>query len=268
MNRLENPAALITGASSGIGAVFARQLAAQRYDLILVARRQDRLESLATELQRLYPIQAQPLAADLSSPQDLERVEGWIAKLDSLRLLVNNAGFGSTGKFSEADLTQGIQMVQVHIHATMHLCHAALPGMIQRRQGAIINVASLAAMVPLPGSATYSATKAFLVAFSEALQQEVEREGVHVQALCPGFTYTEFHDTPQLDHFQRSQIPRWLWGNAEEVVAESLRLLPRKQVVVIPGRLNRSAAALARSPLTGPLFHWLLRSAVRRRQPE
>lgn len=234
---------------------------------MLVARRQDRLDSRAAELQQRYGIQARTLAADLASTAGLERVEECIATLDGLRILVNNAGFGMVGKFSEADLDMELKMVQVHITATMHLCRAALPGLVKRGQGAIINVASLAAFVPLSGSATYSATKAFLVTFSEALQQEVEGAGVRVQALCPGFTHTGFHDTSELEDFRRSQVPPWLWGKAEDVVAGSLRALPRKQVVVIPGLINRSAAALSRSPLAGPLFHRLMKSALRRRRP-
>lgn len=245
--------ALITGASSGIGAAFARQLAAQGYHLILVARREERLADLATHLQEQYPITAEVLVADLSQPADIERVEKRIASLGHLDLLINNAGFGTPGRFAELDLARQIDMIHVHVLASVRLTHAALPGMLGQRRGGIINVSSVAAFVGLPGSATYAATKAYLNIFSEALQAELNGTGIYIQALCPGFTHTGFHFTPEHAGFYPSQIPEFLWMSAEDVVTQSLEALGRGSVIFIPGFKNRLLAAIARNT---PL--WLL----------
>ncbi|GIV59641.1 MAG: hypothetical protein KatS3mg043_0730 [Rhodothermaceae bacterium] len=187
--------ALITGASSGIGAGFARRLAERGYNLILVARRADRLAELAEELQTRHGIEAEGLPADLATDEGIRRVEARIVDCDTLDLLVNNAGFGTTGRFAEIDLAPQLAMIHVHVIAPVRLIRAALPGMMARGAGGIINVSSVSAFWPNAGSATYSATKAYLNAFSEALAHELRGTGVTVQALCPGFTRTEFHDT-------------------------------------------------------------------------
>jgi short-subunit dehydrogenase len=200
--------ALITGASSGIGATFARQLAGKGYDLVLVARRRERLASVANELQKTHSVSVETLVADLANLSDIEKVEKRIRKLENLSTLINNAGFGVSGNFAETDPAKQIDMINVHIVASVRLCRAALPGMIARHHGAIINIASTAAFVPIPGHIMYNATKAYLVFFSEALQAELTATGVHVQALCPGFTHTEFHDTSEFTTFNRSRIKR------------------------------------------------------------
>jgi short-subunit dehydrogenase len=243
----ESRTALITGSSSGIGVAFARQLAPMGYSLILVARREERLAALATELGERHPISAEVLAADLANSADVGRVESRIAELKSLDLLINNAGFGAPGSFAEADLATQQDMINVHVLASVRLARAALPGMIARRRGAIINVSSIAGLLPIPGSATYSATKAYLNFFSEALQSELRGTGVKIQALCPGFTHTEFHDTPTHRGFHRSRIPEALWMSAEEVAEGSLSALDRRQVIFVPGIKNRLVAAVARS---------------------
>jgi short-subunit dehydrogenase len=258
----ESRTALITGASSGIGAAFAHQLAAIGYDLILVARREDRLAALATDLQGCHPITAEVLAADLSNPTDVKGVERRITELESLDLLINNAGFGAPGPFAQADLHTQLNMIHVHVIASVRLTRAALPGMIARRQGTIINVSSIAGLVPIPGSATYSSTKAYLNVFSEALQAELKGTGVRVQALCPGFTHTEFHDTPTHRGFHRSRIPEVLWMSAEKVAEQSLCALRRHQVIFIPGPKNRLVAAVARS-LPTSLLHVLRGKATK-----
>jgi short-subunit dehydrogenase len=217
------------------------------YNLILVARREERLAALATELGENHPISAEVLAADLADSADVERVESRITQLESLDLLINNAGFGAPGSFAEADLATQQDMINVHVIASVRLTRAALPGMITRRRGAIINVSSIAGLLPIPGSATYSATKAYLNFFSEALQAELRGTGVKVQALCPGFTHTEFHDTPTHRGFHRSRIPEALWMSAEEVAKGSLSALDRRQVIFVPGFKNRLVAAAARS---------------------
>jgi short-subunit dehydrogenase len=243
----ETRTALITGASSGIGAAFARQLATKGYHLILVARREERLAALAAELQSQYPISAEVLAADLADPTDVERVEKQVAELKSLYLLINNAGLGAPGSFAESHLDTQQRMIQVHVIASVRLTRAALPGMITRRRGAIINVSSVASLVPIPGSATYSSTKAYLNVFSEALQAELSGTGVKIQALCPGFTHTGFHDTPEHGGFNRSRIPEALWMSAGEVAAGSLSALDRPHVVFVPGFKNQVLAAVARN---------------------
>jgi short-subunit dehydrogenase len=249
--------ALITGASSGIGAEFARQLAAKGYNLILVARREARLATLAAELEQAYPITAEVLVADLARPADIERIEQRIAPLKNLAMLVNNAGFGTTGNFAEVEFGPQLDMVHVHVLASTRLCRAALPGMIARGRGAIINVSSIAGLAPMPGNVTYCATKAYLNTFSEALQVELAGTGVQVQALCPGFTITEFHDSPEFEGRSRSRSPKLMWLSAAEVVTTSLDALKRDRVIVIPGLPYKFVAILIY--LTpSPVRQWVL----------
>jgi short-subunit dehydrogenase len=228
-------------------------LAAQGHDLFLVARRGERLAALAAELQNQHNIIAEPLVADLATTDGTEKVAGRLADLNTLALLVNNAGFGISGSLAKTDLQGQLDMLNVHMMATMHLSHAALPGMIARGAGGIINVASLAAFMALPGEINYCATKAYLVTFSQALAAEVRRKGVKVQALCPGFTITEFHDEPDRPGAGREGFPRFLWGSSQAVVADSLRALDRGQVVCVPGFVNRMIRLLTRTGLVNRL---------------
>lgn len=227
---MAKPLALITGASAGIGKTFARKLAEQGFDLILVARRGPRLDEIARELRA----EVTPLAADLSSEDGLRAVEEAIAASPGLELLVNNAGFGTLGRFWEADLAGQETMHRLHVIAAMRLTHAALKGMTARNRGGVINVSSVAAFAHSEGNVSYCATKAWMNSFTEGLELELRGIGsaVKVQALCPGFTITEFHDTLGID---RRQIPAWLWMNADEVVEASLRGLERNQTIVVPG---------------------------------
>jgi short-subunit dehydrogenase len=258
----ESRTALITGASSGIGAAFARQLAPLGYDLILVARREERLAALAAELQQRHPTTAEVLAADLIRPTDLKRVLKRITELDDLDLLINNAGFGAPGSFAGVYLAPQLDMIRLHVIASVCLTRAALPGMIARRRGAIVNVSSIAGMTPIPGSATYSATKAYLNFFSQALQAELQGTGVKIQALCPGFTHTEFHDTPTHRGFHRSNIPEAMWMSPDDVAEQSLRSLHKRQVIFVPGLKNRLVAAAARRIPTS-LLHLLRGKATK-----
>ena len=251
--------AFITGASSGIGAVFARQLAARGYDLILVARRQERLAALAELLQYQYPIEVTALPADLRNPADLARLETYLAHLDDLSLLVNNAGFGTLEQFIEASLNRQLDMIQVNAMAPIRLIYAVLPGMIDRGYGAIINVSSIAAWAATKGNTTYAGTKSFLNAFSASLQTELQGTGVQVQALCPGFTVTEFHDQPGFERFKRNHLPAPLWTSSEAVVQASLQGLAQGQTLVIPGFLNRLAVAVIQTPVLGGLVLAILR---------
>jgi short-subunit dehydrogenase len=237
--------ALITGASSGIGAEYARQLAAQDTNLVLVARRQEKLETLAGELRRKYNISTLIFPADLSKPEDVARVEAKITAIPDLDLLINNAGFGATSRFYDGETIQHFDMLQVHVTASVRLTRSALPGMVARQRGRIINVASVAAFFPYH-SVLYPSTKAFLVSFSQALNNELCGTGVQVQALCPGFTYTEFHDVIGTDRLKMA--PKFLWMPAERVVSTSLKALGRGSVIVIPGWQYRLIVALIRLP--------------------
>jgi short-subunit dehydrogenase len=237
--------ALITGASAGLGEEYARQLAAAGTNLILVARRPERLNALALEFKAKHAVNVETIQADLSTPDGVERVELRIAKTDALDLIVNNAGFGGRGGFAKGEAEDHLNMVQVHVTATVRLTHAALPGMIARSRGAVVNVASIAAFSPFSG-AMYSGTKAFLVMFSENLQAELKGKGIFVQALCPGMTHTEFHAVAGMD---KSIVPKTLWMTAQQVVRISLRRLGRG-VVCVPGWKNKTIAFLMRCPVT------------------
>jgi short-subunit dehydrogenase len=241
--------ALITGASAGIGEEFARQLAAAGSGLVLVARRRERLEAIAAELAARHGTAVEVLPADLSNEEDVGRITARIAEIETLDLLVNNAGFGGTGRFSASDAGRSLEMIQVHAAASVALARAALGGMIRRGRGRIINVASIAAFSPLSGP-LYSATKSFLVTFSENLQYELKGTGVRLQALCPGMTHTEFHSVIGMDE---SVVPGFMWMSARDVVRISLRALGRRKVVCIPGWQNRLAAAPMRCAPTAAL---------------
>lgn len=254
MEKSTGKTALVTGASSGIGAVYAGALAALGYDLVLVARRPERLEELATALQAAHGVQAEVLSADLTDPAGLACVEARIRELDTLDFVVNSAGFGTAGRFYKVDLETHVKMIELHVLAAVRITHSALPIMLARRSGFIVNVASIAAFVNLPGTVTYNATKAFLVAFSENLQADLWRQGIWVQALCPGFTRTEFHSTELLSRFNPRIIPWLLWSSSEEVVRASLVDLWQGKTVSIPGRINQVLVGLARNRLTGPVL--------------
>jgi hypothetical protein len=244
--------ALVTGASSGLGAAFARQLAQSGSNLILVARRAERLAALADELIAQRGVRVDVWPADLADVDSLEAVARRVEALPGLDLLVNNAGMGGAGYFAEEPPGSQQRMVALHMAAPVRLCRAALPGMIARRAGAIINVASLAAFFPVPGSALYCGTKAGLVSLSRVLDLEERGHGIRVQALCPGFVHTEFHDALDRDQFDPDRIPEFMWCSAEEVVAASLAALKKRQVICVPGAQYRALYMLARTGLLNP----------------
>jgi len=241
-NLAERPVALITGASSGIGETFARKLAARGFDLILVARRESRMQALAEEL----PAHCDIIPADLTSENGLQCVENAIRNCPRLELLVNNAGFGTLGRFWEASVHRQEQMHQLHVMATVRLTHAALTVLVPRDSGAVINVSSVAAFGQSEGNVSYCATKAWMNAFTLGLDIELRgiRSKAKVQALCPGFTMTEFHDTLGVD---RKNIPNAMWMQSDVVVEASLRGLDRNEVVVVPGAIYKFSAAMLRS---------------------
>lgn len=224
----------ITGASSGIGAAFARKLAPE-HDLLLIARRRDRLEQLAIELSAAFPSRIEILPADLTAEPDLAAVADRILFDDRLALLVNNAGFGSTGRFWEAPLETQEAMHRLHVMATVRLTHAALRNMVPRDFGAIVNVASVAAFLRNAGSVSYGASKSWMTSFTEGLYLELKGlpSNVSVQALCPGFTYSEFHSVMGVPRDRLAGSAFWL--TADQVVDSSLDGLRRHKLFVIPG---------------------------------
>lgn len=233
--------ALITGATAGIGAEFARQLAAQGHSVVLVARDETRLRAKAEELERTYGVRAEVLAADLADDAGVAAV---VARLSDparpVEILVNNAGMGLLRSFAENDIADEKRHLKVHVESAMELTHAALQGMLERRSGRIINVASVAAFLPRE---TYSAAKGWLVSFSRWANLAYGKQGVSVTAVCPGFTHTEFHDRMGMD---KTAAPRWMWLQAERVVREGLADNERGKAVSIPTKRYKMLLAVAR----------------------
>ena len=245
---MTRPVTLITGASAGLGAEFARQCAARGEALLLVARRRDRLEALRSETGGDVHV----IAADLAEAGAAESVMAQVAAEGlAVATLINNAGFGGGGAFAGQPLDRQREMIDLNVRTLTELCHLALGPMIERGKGAILNVASTAAFQPGPGSAVYFATKAYVLSFTEALHQELKGSGIKVSALCPGPTATEFGEVagykgPALKRFK---------GDAAGVVKAGLDGLDRNQAIVIPGFANKAGAQASR---------WLPRSTVRR----
>ena len=253
--RQARPLALITGASSGIGATFARHLAARGCDLLLVARRKDRLEQEAAAIASSHGVQTEIMPADLTCEAELKAVEERILASPNLDFLVNNAGFGITGRFFAVPVDGQDRMHRLHVLAPMRLMHAALQGMVARGRGNIINVSSVSGFGQNPGSVSYSATKTWMNSFTEGIHMELKSIGspVRVQSLCPGFTLSEFHDAMPFD---RKAIPSWLWTSADAVVDASLRGLDRGRLFVIPGWRYRLLVFIMRG-FPRPLYHAL-----------
>ena len=245
---MTRPVTLITGASAGLGAEFARQCAARGEALLLVARRRDRLEALKSEIGGDVHV----IAADLAEAGAAESLMAQVAAEGlAVATLINNAGFGGGGAFAGQPLDRQREMIDLNVRTLTLLCHLALGPMIERGKGAILNVASTAAFQPGPGSAVYFATKAYVLSFTEALHQELKGSGIKVSALCPGPTATEFGEVagykgPALKRFK---------GDAIGVVKAGLDGLDRNRAIVIPGFANKAGAQASR---------WLPRSAVRR----
>jgi len=244
-----NAWALVTGASAGIGAEYARQLAASGYHLILTARRADRMQALADELTAKYGVQTRIIAADLASPYAALEIAKEIEQAGlPLEVLVNNAGYGVAGKLTAVDWQVHQDFLQVMVNAVVELSYRLLPLLRKQPRSAIINVASLAGLAPgSAGHTLYAASKAFLIRFSESLLLENESYGVYVQALCPGFTLSEFHDVVGTRE-QVSRMPDYMWMKAADVVRESLDKAGQAgaPAVVVPGKVNRFIARLMR----------------------
>ncbi|MCP5131686.1 MAG: SDR family NAD(P)-dependent oxidoreductase [Pseudomonadales bacterium] len=232
--------ALVTGASAGLGAEFCRQLADRCDVIIAVARRAERLQALRSEL--ADRVELHPIEADLNSVEGVARTMEAMRQLGPVDYLVNNAGFSTYGYFADLDIDGSRDMVSLHIDASMTLCRAAVPFMRERGRGYIINLSSIGAFLPGKGLAVYGASKAFLNFFSLALQAELEGTGIEVQALCPGYTHTEFHQEIEQQGFDKSLIPAGMWMQADAVVAASLAALGSGKVLVVPGEQNLKLA--------------------------
>jgi len=233
--------ALITGATAGIGAEFARQLAEQGHNVVLVARDAGRLAATAAELENRYGAAAETIAADLTDDAGIAAV---VARLTDparpVEILVNNAGIGLLRSFADNDIAEEKKHLKLHVETAMELSHAALQGMLARRSGRIINVASVAAFLP---RGTYSAAKAWLVSFSRGANLAYAKQGVAVTAVCPGFTHTEFHDRMGMD---KTATPRWMWLEARQVVSEGLADNARGKAVSIPSKRYKVLTSVAR----------------------
>lgn len=242
------PTALVTGASAGIGAAFARELATRGHDLVLTARRAARLQELADQLIDAHGIRAQVLTHDLADPLAPRRLVDAIEERGlGIDMLVNNAGYGVPGRFEASSWGTHEDFLQVLLRAPTELAHRLLPGMLERGHGRIINVSSLAGH--LPGSAghtLYAAAKAYMIRFSQSLHLENRSRGIHVCALCPGFTYSEFHDVTGSRQLV-SGMPRWMWMDADSVARQGLDAIERGDAVYVNGRVNRLIKALSKA---------------------
>lgn len=239
---------LVTGASAGIGVELASQMAARGHGVTLVARREDRLRELADELHAKHGVRAEVVACDL---QDTEARSDLVAEVGrrglAIDVLMNNAGFSTVGPVAEVDPDREVGMIRTNVEAVAHLCALVVPGMVERRRGAILNVASTASFQPLPGQAGYAATKSFVRSYSLALGAELSPHGVSVTALCPGPVDTEFADAAGFDDLSEGEgLPAFMWEPASAVARCGIDALEAGKAVAIPGTANRVFAAAAR----------------------
>jgi short-subunit dehydrogenase len=237
--------ALVTGASAGIGAEFARQLAERGASLVTTARRLDRLEALAAELRDKHGVRVECIAADLADPQAVQSLCEEIGRRDvRIDILINNAGYGVAGSFLTPSWQTHLDSVRVLMTAPCELVYKLLPGMRERGYGRIANIASLAGHMPgSAGHTLYAASKAFLIKFSQSLALENVGKGVKVCAVCPGFTYSEFHDVVGTRDTV-SKMPNWMWSPASDVVREGIDAMERGEIVYVTGRINRLIKSL------------------------
>ena len=240
--------ALVTGASSGIGAAIARVYAGHGYDLALTARRGDRLHQLADDVRLRHGADSLVIPADLARPEACREI---LAEIEAngrvVDALVNNAGFAVPGSYAATRWEDQQAFLQVLLTSVCELTHRVLPGMLEQKFGRIVNVASLAGLAPgAPGQTLYGATKGFLVRFSQSLHLESQGTGVHVSALCPGFTYSEFHDVTGTRARVQEGVPAWLWLGADEVAAAGYEAAEANRPICVPGAPNKALAALAK----------------------
>jgi uncharacterized protein len=257
----EASTALVTGASSGIGAAIAKSLAQRGHGLTLVARREDRISGLAMELHDRYAVRAGVVACDLAEPAERDRLAAKVEQLGlAVEVLVNNAGFGYTGPFVDANRARQVELVRVNCEAVVDLSARYLPPMVTRGRGAVINIASTAAFQPLPGTANYAASKAFVLSHSEAVHQELKGSGVTVTAVCPGPVRTEFTEVAGIGRAEEG-TPSFVWMSAEDLAEHAVKAADSGKRAVVPGRLNFAGSLLGRHtprtlslPLSGRMW--------------
>jgi len=251
-----NRTALITGASAGIGAAFARYLAKEGYELLLVARRIDRLQELAAELSQLHNVQCDVYAADLNDPSAPESIMAYAeSKGIKIDVLINNAGLSGKTAFANTPWVRLAAEIQLMVTAVTELCHRVLPGMQARGWGRIINLSSLAAFSPPGASLLYTGIKSYVLNISQSLDMELKPQGIHVTALCPGFTHSEFHDAMGTRD-AANKLPGILWQTAEDVVQEGWAAVMAGKPVCVPGKVNKLIAGSVR-PLPISLQYFL-----------
>jgi len=263
MLTLPNKLAIITGPTSGIGLSFATALARKGFQLLLIARREVKLKQLCDKLRKDYGANASYIVADLSDENDIVKVEHHLCKLERIDLLINNAGFGLAGYFMEVSLHEQLQMVNVHLTSTIRFSKAVLGTMTKQKHGYIINLASLAAFMELPGSVMYATTKAAIIKFSQTLQSEVGKDGIKIQALSPGFTPTSFHASIKRNTDFTNRVPNFLWTSADKVVETSLNSLNSGKVICVPGSVNSILFWVNKAPF---ISKWMQYIANKRRK--
>lgn len=248
--------AVVTGASSGIGAAYAKELAQRGLSVVITGRRKEKLDAVKREIEEEHGVDVRAVLGDLAVEQDLHALVEQVRELKPL-WLVNNAGFGSGGAFPDLDLEVHLSMLKVHAEATVRLTHAVLPAMIERQKGTIVNVSSVLGIMRSIGSPLYGGTKAFLTSFSTGLARDLFGTGVRVHALCPGLTRSDFHSRPQLKNYRPGRRLPILWKTSEEVVRRSLNAVDRGKVVFVPALIDRVIVWLAGSRLAIPAFRYV-----------
>lgn len=263
MNETHKRTALITGASAGIGRSFAYQLAGRGFDLVITARRRDRLEELSKAIATDRGVRVEVVTADLAEPAAPRALFDEITRRGiHVDVLVNNAGFGIAEPFLKTRWEQQATMIQVLVTAVAQLTHLVLPGMVERGHGRIVNVMSLAGLLPgTPGSTLYAGAKSFGIKFSESLAAELAGTGVHVTAVCPGFTYSEFHDVNGTRE-RVGKMPTYMWMDADEVARVGVEAAMQGDRLCVPGRLNATIASVAKV-LPTAIVHDVLRRRAR-----
>ncbi len=246
--------ALITGASAGLGVIFADRLAAQGYNLVLVARRKEKLAKVAAETASKHNVQTHILEADLSDPTAPEAIQSALAQMQiDIDYLVNNAGSAGPDLFAERDWPTQQQFLELMMISVAHMCHLFVPPMLERNFGRIINVASVAGRISRPAGCNYGPAKAYVIALSEELSMTLKGTGVNASALCPGFTHTDFHAAGELKEMKAS-MPTWMWYPAEVVVDDGVRAVEKGKAIAISGRLYRWLDPIFQSVWTRPLL--------------
>ncbi len=261
-NWKELETALITGGSSGLGAEYARKLAEKGMNIILTARREEKMNLLAQELENKFKVKVEVITADLAQEADIEKVKRFIEQREDIDVLFNNAGYGIPGNFKDMDLQRAVNNLKVHNLAPIILTHAIISKMMDKNKGILLYTSSLSSFLPARGG-MYSATKAFLTMFARSLEFDLMKSNVRIQALCPGFFHSEFHDKDYKD-FKKNSI-KGLWMDVNEIVEESLQGLEKDKVVVIPGFKYKLARWLMTSKIIGRTFVRMLNKPEKKR---